>query len=113
MAHRYTERSVYHRLVILAASRNIPVLIPAKYAKDFVGYSLKIRRVIITDLGEAWKAGALCLNRPFYGNGRHGYRVARFTKGESAESDLSRIFLTATEAIDAIGFALAFTEAKR
>lgn len=101
---RYTEKSVIASLVFLAARSKIRVHLHPDDAKRFADYGPAVRRAIVTDMHKAWNACAYHLERPFYGNNRHGYRVCRYVNG-SALREISRMWTTAEEAVNGIRFA--------
>ena len=74
-----------------------------KAVRDYVAKSEdpKLKSTLVLDLKEAWKKSAFLVDRPFWGNNRHGWRLNRFCKG-SGQSDVTITFYTASAFADAL-----------
>ncbi len=68
---------------------------------DATNYGRSVQQAIVTDMHEAWALSAFCIDRPFYGNNQHGWRLCQFCKG-SGQQDIGPMFLTASAFNDAM-----------
>ncbi len=68
---------------------------------DVSDYGESVKRAVVADMHEAWAISAYVIERPFYGNNQHGWRLCRFCNG-SGQSDIGPMFLTARDFNDAM-----------
>jgi hypothetical protein len=104
---RATEKTVMNQLVFAAVRSGQRVLMSEKHAATFSGYADDTVAACVTDYKEACRVGALVLERPFYGNNRHGYQVCQLTVG-GGQRHITRMFPTAQEAANALEAAYQF-----
>lgn len=73
--------------------------------KDVIDYvkslGKRYQRALVLDMKEAWACSAFLVERPFYGDNKHGWRLCRYWKG-SGQSDVGKMFLTSGAFYDAM-----------
>lgn len=72
------------------------LLVSEAFAKSMAGYTLKVWNAMITDHAKACRIGAYCIERPFYGDGRHGWRLNKLLD-RGGQADVGPFFKTASE----------------
>lgn len=68
---------------------------------DVSNYGRVVQAAVMTDMKKAWAESAYVIERPFYGNNQHGWRLCAFTAG-SGRADITPFFGTAREFADAM-----------
>jgi len=93
---RVSEKQAMCAAVFAIAAMGRKIHVSEKLAKELSGYSRGIVKALIVDASAAWAACAFVVERPFYGEGKHGWRLCRYLEG-SAQRDVTDTFLTARE----------------
>lgn len=73
----------------------------AKLVKEYKSYSPRLGATLVTDYETAKSSEAFLIERPFYGDNRHGWRLNRLRKG-GGQADIGKMFLTAGSFFDAM-----------
>lgn len=85
---RTTEKQCYFAAWWACVAMRVPYF--CTRLGDVSGYSREARKYLVTDMHDAWRKGAFVVERPFAGTS-HRWRLCRFVKDSSAESDVSAV----------------------
>lgn len=101
--NRVSKHQAYFNALLLCVERGAKLYWPD--APSLQGYSPKIRRAVVRDWPTAVKLRAYSVERPFYGNNRHGWRLVRFVGDGGGQSESGPMFESARAFTDALRLA--------
>lgn len=93
---RVTERQAMCSAIFAVAAMGGTIHVSKETAESFAGYGSQVRKALVIDMHEAWERCSFIVERPFYGNNQHGWRLNRYVSG-SGQRGVSRFMETARE----------------